>query len=138
VGALGRGPRRFLSCNAFEILVARDRQQNHELTFTTARGNDVWMHLLGCEGPHVIIRKPREKDVPPETLMDAAHLTIYYSKRRGTDYAEVIWTQRKHVQPIRGAGPGTVRYAKESRLAVHFDEKRLRTILARQESIPTT
>ena len=123
------GPRRFLSADGSEILVARSRQENHELTFSIARGNDCWMHLLGREGPHVIVRRPGGKDVPLETLLDAAHLAVHYSKMRGTDYAEVTYTQRKHVRPIRGAPPGTVSYANASRLAVHLDEGRLRRLM---------
>jgi len=123
------GPRRFLSADGMEILVSHNRQENHELTFSVARGNDYWMHLQGWEGPHVVIRKPAGKDVPLETLLDAAHLAIYYSKIRGTDYAEVIYTQRKYVRPIKGGPVGSVTYANVSRLAVHPEEQRLRRLL---------
>lgn len=133
----GGGPRRFTSRDGLEILVARNSRQNHELTFTIARGNDYWMHLLGWPGPHVIIRKPRGKSLPRQTLIDAAHLAIYYSKIRGTDYAEVIYTQRKHVRPIKGAGPGKVRYAEEKSLAVHVDKNRLRRLLGHAEPART-
>jgi len=131
------GPRRFFSRGGLEILVARNAEQNHELTFHVARGNDCWMHLLGWEGPHVIIRKPRDEDVPLDALLDAAHLTIYYSRARGADRAEVVYTQRKHVQPIKGAGPGRVRYAGESTLDVRYDEDRLKEILDRREPVRT-
>ena len=123
------GPRRFTSAGGFEILVARNREENQELTFSIARGSDYWMHLLGWEGPHVIIRKPKDKDVPLETLLDAAHLAIHFSKIRGTDYAEVIYTQRKHVRPVKDAGPGRVSYANVSRLAVRFEQERLKRLM---------
>jgi predicted ribosome quality control (RQC) complex YloA/Tae2 family protein len=131
--AADSGPRRFTSRDGLEILVARNRQQNHELTFTIARGNDYWVHLLGWPGPHVIIQKSRGQPVPKQTLLDAAHLAIYFSKIRGTDYAEVIYTQRKHVRPIKGAGPGKVRYAHESSLGVRVQKNRLRRLLNRTE-----
>lgn len=123
------GPRVFQSIDGLEILVARSQRENHELTFSIARGNDYWMHILGREGPHVVIRRPRGKDVPLETLLDAAHLAIHYSKARGTDYAEVVYTQRKYVRPVRGGSPGAVTYADVSRLAVHVDEGRARRLL---------
>jgi len=125
------GPRRFVSADKLEILVARNRRQNHQLTFSIARGSDCWMHLLGREGPHVVIRKPKDRDVPLETLLDAGHLAVYFSKMRGADFAELVYTQRKHVHPVKGAGPGTVRYANVSRLAVRFDEGRIRRLLQR-------
>ena len=126
-------PRQFTSRDGLDILVARNNQQNHELTFTISRGNDYWMHLLGWPGPHVIIRKPKGAGVPRQTLLDAAHLAIYYSKIRGTDYAEVVYTQRKYVKPIKGAGPGRVRYSNEQSLAVRFDRNRVRRLLAQKE-----
>lgn len=120
----------FTSHDGIEILVARTQKQNHALTFSTARGNDYWMHLLGWEGPHVVLRKPRDKDMPLDTLLDAAHLAAYFSKLRGADYWEVMYTQRKHVSPIKGA-PGKVSYAKVSRLAVRLDQDRLARLLGR-------
>jgi predicted ribosome quality control (RQC) complex YloA/Tae2 family protein len=123
------GPRRFISADGLEILVARNRRENHTLTFSIARGNDYWMHLLGREGPHVVIRKPPGKDVPLESLLDAAELAVHYSKIRGADYAEVVYTQRKHVRPIRGGPVGSVTYANVSRLAVRPEEQRLRRVL---------
>ena len=130
VAPVRAGPRTFTSSDGFEILIGRNQRQNHELTFSTARGSDIWMHLLGWEGPHVIVRKPRDKDVPLQTLLDAAHLMVYYSKIRGTDYAEVIYTQRKHVRPVKGGAPGLVNYANVSRLAVRFEKERVAKLLA--------
>ena len=134
--AASHGPRQFLSSDGLEILVARNRRQNHELTFSLARGNDYWMHLLGWEGPHVVIRKPRGKDVPLGTLLDAAHLAVHFSKIRGADHAEVVYTQRKHVQPVKGAQPGTVRYANVTRMAVRLEQERLRRVLDRAGGLP--
>ncbi len=127
------GPRRFLSCDGMEILVARNKKQNHELTFSISRGNDFWMHLLGWPGPHVIIRKPRNEEVPRQTLVDAAHLAVYFSKIRGTDYAEVVYTQRKHVSPIKGGEPGRVHYSNENSMRIQFSKKRMKRLLNHKE-----
>jgi predicted ribosome quality control (RQC) complex YloA/Tae2 family protein len=124
-----RGPRRFISADGMEILIGRNERENHELTFAIARGNDYWMHLLGWQGPHVVIRKPPDKDVPLETLLDAAHLAVHFSRIRGADFAEVVYTQRKHVRPVRRAGPGRVSYAQSATLAVRLDPGRLRKLL---------
>ena len=123
------GPRRFLSADGMEILVARNSRENHRLTFSIARGNDYWMHLQKWSGPHVVIRKPRDKDVPLETLLDAAHLAVHFSRIRGADFAEVVYTQRKHVRPVKGAGPGRVHHAGGSALSVHVEKERLRRLL---------
>jgi len=130
------GPRRFVSADGLEILVARNQRQNHELTFAIARGNDYWVHIVGWQGPHVIVRKPSGKDVPLETLLDAAHLAVYHSKVRGTDYAEVIYTQRKNVRPIKGE-PGHVTYADVSTLQVRIEEARIKRLLAARRAAQT-
>jgi len=126
------GPRRFVSADGLEILVARNARRNDELTFSIARGNDYWLHLRGNPGPHVVVRKPHGQDVPLETLLDAAHLCIYYSKLRGADFAEVAYTQCKHVRRVRGA-PGKVMYASDKTLQVRFSRTRLERIMERQE-----
>ncbi|MFW6457272.1 MAG: Rqc2 family fibronectin-binding protein [Planctomycetota bacterium] len=129
------GPRQFISHDGLDILVARNKKQNHELTFSISRGNDYWMHLLGWPGPHVIIRKPRNGEVPRSTLIDAAHLAVYFSKIRGTDYAEVVYTQRKHVNPIKGAEPGRVRYSNENTMRIQFSKNRMKRLLNEKDSI---
>ncbi|MHC4593118.1 MAG: Rqc2 family fibronectin-binding protein [Planctomycetota bacterium] len=128
VKAARKGPRSFRSVEGLEILVARNQRENRQLTFTVARGNDYWLHVLGWHGPHVVVRKPRDKSVSPETLLDAAHLAIHFSKLRGTDYAEVAYTQCKHVRRIKG-GAGKVSYSNASTLRVRVERERLDRLL---------
>jgi predicted ribosome quality control (RQC) complex YloA/Tae2 family protein len=127
-GKKRRGPRRFESAEGLEILVARNSKENDKLTFTIANGNDYWLHVLGWPGPHVIVRKPKDKAVSPESLLDAAHLAIHFSKIRGTDYAEVVYTQRKHVRRLKG-GSGKVNYANSKTLQVRLQRHRLERLL---------
>jgi len=131
------GPRVFTSCDGLEILVARNERQNHKLTFSIARGNDYWLHLRDWPGPHVIVRKPPGKDVPLESLLDAAHLAIHYSKIRGAQFAEVVYTQRKYVRPLPGAGGGRVSFANASTLQVRFSRQRLERLLAGERNPET-
>ncbi len=130
------GPRRFYSAAGFEILVARNRKEGHHLTFSMARGNDCWMHLLGHPGPHVIIRRPKGSEIPADTLLDAAHLAVHYSKIRGARFVRVVHTLCKHVKPARGAAPGTVHYSGESTIGVRFDKARLAAALGRGRETP--
>lgn len=128
-----RGPRRFESADGIEILVARNKRENDRLTFTIAHGNDYWLHVRGWPGPHVVVRTP-EDDLPQETLLDAAHLAIHYSRIRGTDYAEVAYTQVKHVRRLKGAPEGRVSYSNESVLPVRFERSRLERLMRSGEA----
>lgn len=126
------GPRVFRSAEGLRILVARSSKENDRLTFTIANGNDFWLHVLGWPGPHVVVRKPKEKAVSPESLLDAAHLAIHFSRLRGTDYAEVAYTQCKHVRRLKGPS-GKVSYANASTLQVRVSKSRLHRLLATRE-----
>ncbi len=128
-----RGPREFLSADGLRILVARNSKENERLTFTIAHGNDYWLHVRGWPGPHVVVRTPRGGQMPQETLLDAAHLAIHYSRIRGTDYAEVAYTQVKHVRRLKGAPTGQVSYSNESVLAVRFEKGRLERLMRSRE-----
>jgi predicted ribosome quality control (RQC) complex YloA/Tae2 family protein len=121
--------RSFRSAEGLEVLVARDRRENDELTFRIARGNDYWLHVLGWPGSHVIVRTPAGKSPSSETLLDAAHLAVYFSKVRGTDFAEVICAQRKNVRRVKGTGPGKVNYSSATTLRVRVEPSRLQRLL---------
>jgi len=128
-GVKAAGPRTFTSADGLDILVARSRRENNRLTFGIAHGNDYWLHVLGWPGPHVVIRRPRDREVPQETLLDAAHLAVHFSKLRGADSAEVSYTRCKYVSRLKGAPEGTVSYANERTLRVRMEPQRLARLL---------
>jgi predicted ribosome quality control (RQC) complex YloA/Tae2 family protein len=82
---------------------------NDELTFTTARRTDYWLHAQKIHGSHVIIRC--EGGEPPErTIMEAAGLAVYYSQARTGGRAPVDYTMVRCVKKPSGAMPGFVIY----------------------------
>ncbi len=52
------------------------------------------------------------------TLDLAARLAARYSAARGDALVQVDYTERKHVRPIAGAGPGMVTYRHERTVTV--------------------
>ena len=46
----------FRSPDGWEILVGKNNKQNDLLTMKMARGKDIWLHVKGGAGSHVIIR----------------------------------------------------------------------------------
>ncbi len=120
------GPRRFVSADGIEILVGRNARGNDELTFRIARGNDLFLHASGVVGSHVIVRAPVES-VPPETLIDAAHLAVYYSGPRRDRVAaggEVDYTSVKHLRRVKGGPPGRVLFTDHRSLRVRWEPER--------------
>jgi predicted ribosome quality control (RQC) complex YloA/Tae2 family protein len=126
------GPRRFTSRGGFEILVGRNARQNDELTLHTARGNDLFFHVGGRPGAHVILRAVPGKPHPLDDLIDAAQLAVYYSlpeRSRALGAvgaaADVDYAPVKHVRKPRGAKPGLVLLAHHKTLRVRVEAERL-------------
>jgi predicted ribosome quality control (RQC) complex YloA/Tae2 family protein len=124
-----------VSAAGFEILVGRNAKGNDELTRRIGKGNDIFLHVSGRAGAHVLIRNVPGKSVPLETLMDAAQLALYYSlqeRSRGElasgMTAEVDYTPLKHVRKPKGLKPGLVLLAAHKTLRVRLDPVHLERI----------
>jgi hypothetical protein len=100
------GPRRYLSSRGLALLVGRGARENHHLTFTVARPDDLWLHARDVPGAHVILKDP-EGRAGAEDLREAAEVAAFFSEARAEAQADVHVTRRKHVRPARG-GPGRV------------------------------
>ncbi|HEY7130047.1 MAG TPA: NFACT family protein [Nitrospira sp.] len=133
-----KGPfRRFMSVDGFPIFVGRNAQENEELTFHLAKSDDLWLHVRGTPGSHVIVRLRKGTDPPPETLRDAATLALLYSDLKKSGKGEVIYTRRKWVKAAKKQAPGAVLVTHEQSIHIHLDRKRLDNLKARNESGPT-
>ena len=99
------------------ILVGKNSRQNEEVTFRRAAPRDLWLHVRGAPGAHVII-KTGGREVPEATLRQAAQLAAYYSQARGSARVAVDYTERRYVRPIKGAGPRLVTYTQEKTIRV--------------------
>jgi len=110
-------PMTFRSPDGFAVLVGRNSRQNEEVTFRMASPEDVWLHVRGLPGAHVIIRSGG-RAVSEPALTFAARLAAYYSTARGEPSVQVDWTLRKHVRRMPGGRPGLVTYSHEQTLVV--------------------
>ncbi len=100
------GVRVFRSSGGHTILVGRSGKGNDRLTFKIASSEDLWLHVLGRPGAHVVVRNPGK--LSRECLVEAAGLAAWYSDARDEEHVDVQWTRRKNVRRVRGAAPGTV------------------------------
>lgn len=123
------GLRKFTSSDNRVILVGKDGPTNARLTFQVARGNDMWLHCQNAAGSHVVIRQDGAEPPPLDSLVEAGLLAKHFSKMRAADKAEVIYTQRKNVNKIKGAQPGRVRVNRFKTLNIDNDAERLKKVL---------
>lgn len=100
--------RTFRSREGLTILAGRGARQNDELSLRTARGNDLFFHVAGKPGPHVILRVNRGKTASPESIDDAAYVAARLSGWRGPGSLAVHWTEAKYVRKPKGLAPGKV------------------------------
>lgn len=101
--------RRFVSPDGFTILVGRTASDNDVLTFKIGRPHDVWMHVAGESGSHVIVRNPDGlARLPRATMHMAAALAARYSKARDGGRVAVHAATCADVSKPRGLPPGKV------------------------------
>ena len=117
IGDRFRGIYRFQINDKYEFWVGKSREGNEKL-LKLARGSDIWMHVQGFHGSHLIIRvRGKNEAVPLDILLKAASIAAYHSKARNKDKVEVSYTRRKHVTKQRGK-VGAVVYSQQKTLLV--------------------
>ena len=102
-------PLRFESTDGFAIFVGRNNRQNEELTFKSARKDDIWLHASKVHGSHVIIACAGQP-VPDDTVTQAAQLAAHYAETAGGQNIPVDVTPVRQVKKIPNGKPGMVIY----------------------------
>ena len=113
----------FISSDGFCLWRGRNAEGNRAL-LKLARPFDLWFHVEDGPSAHLLVRRDHAaQEVPEQTLREAAILVGLKSWRRGDPKAAAMIALAKHVQPIKGAAPGTVRVQERLRtLLVALDE----------------
>jgi predicted ribosome quality control (RQC) complex YloA/Tae2 family protein len=122
-------PRRYRSADGLEIWVGRNDDGNDYLTTRLARGKDLFFHLEGSPGSHVVLRTEGSGDAPPEALLEAAELAVHFSSQKNAGRADVHVAAIKDVSKPKGAKPGLVYVHRGRTLHLRRDPARLQRIL---------
>ena len=117
----------FTSKDGLVILAGRSKDENLELTFKHARGGDVWLHVRGRPGAHILVPLTSGKSAPLETLLDAATLAIYYSGGEKWGKTEVDYTFKKYVRRIKDSTEAS--YTHNKTLILEPDPARIKRLL---------
>jgi predicted ribosome quality control (RQC) complex YloA/Tae2 family protein len=100
------------------VLAGRTDAANDRLSLRLARPGDLWFHIRGMPGSHVVLRVPKDGAPDRATQELAASIAAFHSKARGGGTVAVSCTDARHVSKPGGAPPGTVTVRKESVLKV--------------------
>jgi hypothetical protein len=120
VASKGRGYRA-LTIDGFEVLIGKGDRDNDALTFGVGQPLDLWLHVAGAPGSHVVVRNPdRLAELPREVLTRAAELAAYHSKARAArGKLDVHVCRVADVRKRRGAPPGEVQLERWDTLRVY-------------------
>ncbi len=100
--------RRYLIEERWEVWIGRSNAENDELTHRASAHHDIWLHVQGASGSHVILRTgSRPQDVPKRIIAKAAALAALHSKARNSTVVPVIYTERRYVRKPRRSPAGT-------------------------------
>ena len=123
-------PRRYRSRDDLEICVGRSDEGNDLLTTRLARGNDLFFHLDGAPGSHVILRTEGRTDPPSEAVIDACELAVHFSKYKNAGRADVHLVPIKQVKKPKGAKRGLVWVTGGKTIHLRREPGRLERLLA--------
>jgi predicted ribosome quality control (RQC) complex YloA/Tae2 family protein len=119
--------RTFFSKDGSPLWIGRNKDENLELTFKHAKGNDIWLHVRGKPGAHGVVPLSPGKSASLETLIDAAMLVIYYSNGENWGKTEVDYTFKKYVKRIKDSTEAS--YTHNKTLLITPDPARLEKLL---------
>ncbi len=96
--------------DGWEILIGKSASDNDRLTFDVAARHDLWFHVAGWSGSHVVVRLPDPAAQPPTAVVQlAAALAAWHSKARGAGgKVEVHHCRVGDVRKRRGSPAGEV------------------------------
>jgi len=123
-------PKRYRTQDGLEIWVGRNDEGNDYLTTRLARGNDLFFHLDGYPGSHVVLRTEGRTDPSSRSILDACELAVHFSKMKNAGSADVHVAPIKDVKKPKGAKPGLVYVRSGKSIRLKRDSKRLQEILA--------
>jgi predicted ribosome quality control (RQC) complex YloA/Tae2 family protein len=123
-------PKVYKTSDGLEIWVGKNDEGNDLLTTRLARGTDLFFHLEGNPGSHVVLRtEGKGEDAPPESVLEAAELSVHFSKAKGATRASVHVAPIKHVSKPSGAKPGLVYVSRGKTIQLRRDAARLARVL---------
>lgn len=115
-------PMEFRTSGGYRMICGKNNTQNDYITFKLASKLDLWFHVKGAPGSHVVLlcsgEEPSEQD-----YTEAATLAATYSGLSGSSQIPVDYTRVKNVKKPPASKPGYVTYSTNYTAYVESDEK---------------
>jgi len=92
----------------YELFIGKHAKGNDFLLNSVAKKNDIWFHVRGDSGSHVILPFSKKEFPGKDMLAEAASFAAYFSGQRKSEWVPVSYTQAKYVRKVKGGAPGSV------------------------------
>jgi len=103
----------YLIDDKYYVYVGKDGKTNDLLTTKFAKQNDIWFHVRGLPGSHVILRFNEKTNPPKPIIKNTASVAAYHSKAKTAGLVPVSYALKKYVVKKKGMAPGKVLMLKE-------------------------
>ena len=111
--------RTFEAPQGYAVYVGKSAKDNDKLTFEVGKKNDLWLHVQGAQGSHVVVPAVKKGiPFPRDVIVFAAQLAARHSKQKHSGMVPVIYTLCKYVWKKKGGPPGTVHIKNEKSIMV--------------------
>lgn len=105
----------------FKVYYGKNNTQNDYVTFKLAKPNDIWLHVKGYHGAHVII-STENKEVPLSAIEESAKLACKYSGSSSIGgKTEVEYTRRKYIKKPPASPLGFVIYNEYESIVINYN-----------------
>ncbi|WP_294731739.1 NFACT family protein [uncultured Faecalibaculum sp.] len=112
------------------IFAGRNNLQNSWLTHKMARRSDLWFHVKGYHGSHVIL----QSDDPTESqIRMAAMIAAWFSKGKDSSSVPVDYTQVSQLKKVPGSKAGFVTMKSYRTIYIDPDPKTIEAILRKRK-----
>ncbi len=105
--------------NDIDISVGKNNIQNEYLTHKYSKPNDMWFHVKGAPGSHVVVHIEDELD--EDLIRAAANLAAYYSTFKDSSSVAVDYTRIKYIKKIPGKRACFVTYTHQKTIYIDPD-----------------
>lgn len=114
-----RLPYREFALGKDKLWVGRSSRDNDELTLRFAKPQDIFFHVHGAPGSHVILKRDsKDAALDKDSITLAAQVAAYFSKAKHAGLVPVVYAEARFVRKPRKAPAGTVSVEREKTIMV--------------------
>ncbi len=94
-----------LKCEGFEIYIGKNNLQNNYITHRLSRKQDIWFHVKGYHGSHVLLKTEHPDE---RQIRMCAQLAAYHSKGKHSSSVPVDYCPISQIKKVPGSKIGFV------------------------------